>query len=120
MALLWGSKVQCLKSNSALHIAHPTFRDDSFFASNDAFASLVIEQMEQDSNFAGFGQDFPKENYHLLRNQFIEAETMELDIETKESRIQNLAKFLDQMIKYFIKFLNSNSPKVSRSKEYLR
>jgi len=76
--------------------------------------------MEQDSNFAGFGEDFPKENYHLLRNQFIEAETMELDIETKESCIQNLAKFYDQLTKYVIKFLNTNSPKVSRSKEYLR
>ena len=103
-------KVKCLKKEFALHIPHPTSRDDSFFAFNNIFASIVINLMETNSEF---GKNFDTAAYQILRTNIGDMDIENNTRKIEKNNVDKLAIFYDDLTKFVIKFLSSRSERVS-------
>ena len=108
--LLLNLKVKCLKKEFALHIPHPTSRDDSFFAFNNIFASIVINLMETNSEF---GKNFDTAAYQILRTNISDMDIENNTRKIEKNNVDKLAIFYDDLTKFVIKFLSSRSERVS-------
>jgi len=108
--LLLNLKVKCLKKEFALHIPHPTSRDDSFFAFNNIFASIVINLMETNSEF---GKNFDTAAYQILTTNISDMDIENNTRKIEKNNVDKLAIFYDDLTKFVIKFLSSRSERVS-------
>ena len=108
--LLLNLKVKCLKKEFALHIPHPTSRDDSFFAFNNIFASIVINLMNTNPEF---GKNFNTAEYQILRANVSNMDIKNNTRKVEKKHVDKLAIFYDDLTKFVIKFLNSRSERVA-------